>query len=196
MIILLAMGHRPTVSLQVFEEHHGTSIPLAKVEGRKGVVLRSEGGKTRYCYIDFPEKLLSPEDWRKLQDRYSYFQGTDLPIYRFIYRTDDFVKRVEVVGPPDNIPLLKEVFRTLNSAPCGPEVKPKKITLSWREVFSKRKAPPLGEYEPLLGKTELKGKDYELGLSMLHRFGYLFFTGIVFVSKDGRSWLVKGKVEL
>ncbi|NPA79759.1 MAG: hypothetical protein GXO29_01740 [Thermotogae bacterium] len=196
MLLLLGFSPKVPVSLYVYEEHWGATIPIAKVEGNEGVVLKTEGSITHYCEVEVPDSILDPERWKALRDSYRFFQGTDLPTYHFVYRAGDFEKHVITYGPPNISPFLGSVFSTLTQAECRREVVPKRIVLSWEEVFVKRRAAPMGEYERLLGKREVKGEDLKLAYSMLKRFGHDFFTGVILMDSKGRTWLVKGEVSL
>ncbi len=196
MFVLIALSPRVPVSLYVYEEHWGAKIPLAKVEGKSGVSLRTMNIQTLYCRIDVPDSLLDPERWKGLKERYAMFQGANLPTYHFRYRYGDMLKEVETYGPPDAQPFLKSVFTSLMRAPCKGEVKPKRITLEWREVQVKRKPIPAGKYEALIGKTEVKGKDYDLAYDLLKRFGHRAFTGVILMDSRKRTWQVRVKVEI
>ncbi len=196
MLVLLALSPKVPVSLYVYEEHWGAKIPLAKVVGKRGVSLRTVNTQTLYCRIEVPDSVLDPERWKDLKDRYAMFQGTDLPTYHFRYRYGDMVKEVETYGPPNVHPFLGSVISTLMQAPCEGEVRPKRITLEWREVQAKRKPIPAGKYEVLIGKTEVKGKDYDLAYGLIKQFGHRAFTGIVLMDSKKRTWHVRVKVDL
>ena len=196
MLALFALSPKVPVGLYVYEEHWGAKIPLAKVEGKRGVSLRTINTQTFYCRIEVPDSILNPERWKGLKDRYAMFQGTDLPTYHFRYRYGDMLKEVETYGPPNVQPFLGAVFTTLMQVPCKGEVKPKRITLEWREVQVKRKPIPAGKYEALIGKTEVKGKDYDLAYDLIKRFGHRAFTGVIFMDSKKRTWEVRVKVEI
>ncbi len=196
MFFLFSLSPKVPVSLYIYEEHWGAKIPLARLEGKKGVSLRTIGAKTFYCRIEVPDSILNPDKWKSLKERYVMFQGTDLPTYHFRYRYGDMVKEVETYGPPNVNPFLGAVFKTVMQTPCEVEVKPKNITLEWEEVDVRRKPIPAGKYEALIGKTEVKGKDYDLAYDLIKRFGHTAFTGVVLMDSKKRTWLVRIRVEI
>lgn len=53
------------------QERWGAEIPLARVENGKGVVLRTEGGRTYFCRVYVDDSLFTARRWKHLKDRYA-----------------------------------------------------------------------------------------------------------------------------